>query len=251
MQMTERKARPILFSGEMVRPVLLGDKSQTRRVMKPQPVLVDNGQTWDWPKIIKRVGGHDISAASWAANLKDPHVKESCPYGKPGDHLWVREAFYVDLETDVFYHADYSTHDALAAFADAGAHWKPSIHMPRWASRITLEITDVRAERVQEISEEDAKAEGIEFRGSYWLGGKGTLQCWPTAQRAFRALWDSIYAIPKPRHVTINGKKVITHYESFPFSGKPGTFTFRGKPHIVTSNPWVWAVELKRNEGDT
>jgi hypothetical protein len=89
--------------------------------------------------------------------------------------------------------ADDMTADELRA---AGWRGRPSIHMPRWASRITLEVTAVRPERLHDISEEDAAAEGIEFDGNWWRAGthpvKGTLQCWPSARRAFERLWCEI-----------------------------------------------------------
>ena len=93
--------------------------------------------------------------------------------------------------------------------------WKPSIHMPRWASRILLEIVSVRVERLQDISEEDAKSEGVRWDGEYWRGGthpiKKTDQCWSTVSDAFKALWKAI-----------NG---------------PGSWD---------ANPWVWVIEFKR-----
>lgn len=133
--------RPILFSGEMVRAILAGRKTQTRRVI--------------WA--IRRVTG--------------------CPYGEPGDRLWVRERFYVQPELwaeghgpqPVEYAADVADPRMVEDYVG-----KPSIHMPRWASRITLEITGRRMQRVQDISEADAAAEGVGSR------------------EEFAALWDAI-----------------------------------------------------------
>ncbi len=143
--------KPILFSGEMIRAVLDGRKTQTRRVVKPQPVGL------------------------WAAP-----GKSRCPYGQPGGRLWVRETFYPERSHrgPVSYRATWPRDDDPP---DGG--WKPSIFMPRWASRITLEIVSVRVEQVQDISEDDARAEGVD---------DGTGQTRPLHPYWFRALWDSI-----------------------------------------------------------
>lgn len=131
------KERPILFSGGMVRAILDGRKTQTRRVIKPQPS--------------KPVGpNHD---GLWSDTC-DPVTRYfGCPYGQPGDRLYVRETWRINLSGNIWYRADgKSVADGL---------WKPSIHMPRILSRITLEIESVRVERVQEITPDDCRAEGI------------------------------------------------------------------------------------------
>lgn len=140
---------PILFSGQMVNAILTGKKTQTRRVIKPQSLL-DN---------------HTRVDACY-----------KCPYGAPGDLLWVRETFDVRTvagDTVVFYRAD------CGSDGD-GAKWKPSIFMPRALSRISLKITDVRVERLQEMKREEAEAEGI-----------GDSPLW---RPAFKQLWDAINA---------------------------------------------------------
>lgn len=161
--------KPILFSSEMVRAILEGRKTQTRRVIKPQPTE---------PSVIKQSG---------AGIVVFDHSKMTCPYGMQGDHLWVRETFMYDgadvrpasgkFDNRVIYRA--SNPEYGEAFK-----WKPSIHMPRWASRITLEIVKVRVERVQDITGEDARTEGcIEIVSNGWVQK-------PTA--LFAQLWDSI-----------------------------------------------------------
>lgn len=129
------KERPILFSGPMVRAILDGRKTQTRRVC---------------------IGQRELSRAA------DFQISR-CPHGQPGDKLWVRETWrcrggreyeYQRHQPSVMYRADAAPESYVCD------DWRPSIHMPRWASRITLEIESVRVERVQEISEEDAKSEG-------------------------------------------------------------------------------------------
>lgn len=201
-------ARPILFSGPMVRALLEGRKTQTRRVAK----LTAGAH-------VKEVGGH----RRWHPG--DPDAVQACPYGGPGTALWVRESHAVlragDLDgsgRDIRYRAD---------DPDAPVTWCPSIHMPRWASRITLEVESVRIERLHAITEEDAVAEGVEREdlpsdpdnfhppGSFgYVTGSVPFpegHIYPTAREAFAALWD-----------TINGKRA-------PWS----------------ANPWVWALALK------
>lgn len=207
------KERPILFSAPMVRAILEGRKTQTRRVVKPQPVYVLKSRgicssTPDWSNIIK------------------------CPYGQPGDRLWVRETHAIVPRT-AYAHSEgvhqilrpNDDHDAAIYHegwerSQGGIRWRPSIHMPRWASRITLEITDVRVERLQEISYEDALAEGVSDMSALlhddWqpLNGESGNECarrlrWP--QRLYKQLWESI-----------NG------------------------PDSWDKNPWVWVVEFRR-----
>lgn len=151
------KERPILFSGEMVRAILDGRKTQTRRLVKPQPTITfkDNDiAIWDDPKT--------ISTRTWNGS---EGFNDFCPYGQVGDRLWVRETWAClkpnSNETGNINSIHTIAYKATDKYPD-GIKWKPSIHMPRTASRITLEITGVRVERLQDISEEDAIAEGIE-----------------------------------------------------------------------------------------
>lgn len=198
------KERPILFSAPMVRALLAGTKTQTRRAAK----LTAGAH-------VKEPGGH----RRW--HPADPEATLACPYGQPGDLLWVRETWH-DASSSLHSCALYRA-DGIDLHWDK---WTPSIHMPRWASRITLEITRVRIERLQGISEADAKAEGIEratdFPGWYrhplrgdspGLADAGKAGKCPTAfpRLAFQALWESI-----------NG------------------------PASWDANPWVWAIEFRR-----
>lgn len=220
------KERPILFSGAMVRAILDGSKTQTRRVIKNNPIEPhpvekaahyhtgdpSQGYAWYWR-----------DRGCW--NSSKPFF---CPYGHAGDRLWVRETHRL-IDYSVTAPGCYPVHDDwqaiykadnLSEFIAAG-RWRPSIHMPRWASRIALEITGVRIERLQEISEEDALAEGIEKSSdpslSSWpfLGAnhliKGTPKPHATAGQAFLDVWGSIYGA---------------------MSG--------------IDNPWVWVIEFKR-----
>jgi hypothetical protein len=178
------KMKPILFSGPMIRAILDGKKSMTRRVVKPQPEPFCAAFT------------HETGATNCTVVYRP---KPSDAPFQPGARLWVRETWRrprindgapAAIKSPVQYRATSLFHDGF------GESWRPSIFMPRWASRITLGVTAVKVERLQDISEEDAKAEGVRFDGTYWLGGvhpiKKTPQCWPTAKDAFKALWNSI-----------------------------------------------------------
>lgn len=163
--------RPILFSGPMVRALLDGTKTQTRRVWK-MPL----GCQW-----YAEMGGE---SEGWVIDAGQPwwlHVAEfRCPYGQPGDRLWVREAW---AETRLFQ----SPGAAMVVYregdnrTDYGGPWKPSIHMRRRDSRILLEITDVRVERLRDCSEADAAAEGMTTDPAF------------PAYDAYAALWDQIH----------------------------------------------------------
>ena len=166
------KERPILFNAEMVRAILDGRKTQTRRVMKVQPAIENPKLS----KVISTTGDKkELDKLHWV-NLTDCGygVKDSderyftCPYGEVGDRLWVRETFIPmpdrqpipkPSKAKAFYRAT----DNVPIWASS--KWSPSIHMPRWASRILLEITDVCVERLQDISEADAQKEGCESSG--------------------------------------------------------------------------------------
>ena len=180
--MTER---PILFSGAMVRAILAGTKTQTRRVVKPQPV----GQ-----ESICRSGNN--CEAWWIGRMRDSEnawriVK--CPYGAPGGRLWVRETFAFRGETvegrDRYrYRADENP-------ATDGWKWRPAIHMPRAACRLILEVTSVRVERLQDISIKDAAAEGCYAGVVIERAGDGAVKrVAGTSVDAYRALWDSLNA---------------------------------------------------------
>lgn len=157
------KARPILFSAPMIRALRDGRKTQTRRIVKPQPFADDSVAGW---AVIDRAG----SIRRWHPAL----AEMDCPYGKPGDLLWVRENGWerpertpqmmregADTWAPYYYDADGLTDAENEQFKAWGFKRRPSIHMPRWASRITLRLTDVRVERLQDISIIDARAEGV------------------------------------------------------------------------------------------
>ena len=183
------KERPILMNGAMVRAVLDGSKTQTRRLMKPQPVPIpgEPGKHW-WPS----------NAAQSMMRVEDGFQKhpgifdDACPHGQPGDRIWVRETF-ADIGCRLTYRAD----------EDDGAHckvkrWIPSIHMPCADSRILLQIVSVRVERLQDISDADIVAEGIdmealaESQDRYDIVCKGSGASGRATERsAWRDLWES------------------------------------------------------------
>jgi hypothetical protein len=206
------KERPILFNGDMVRAILAGQKTQTRRVLKVQPpsdshkMLTCISTTGEKRKEGKYhwaiLGGAD------GLNIEsDQDIFFSSPYGVPGDLLYVKETFFYEwLSEDapddmsgcnIIYRDDepnYITDGKEMLGDEPWLKWQPSLFMPRWASRITLEIVDVRVERVPDISKADAIAEGVSGREEFWQ------------------LWDKI-----------NAKKGASVWDA----------------------PWVWVIEFK------
>ena len=196
--------RPILFSSPMVRAILAGKKSQTRRIVKP---VFHKGT------ILKYAGDSEYLAGK-TTDSSDV-VRLFCPYGKPGDTLWVRETWRSSASDPKYVHfaADLDAYDR-----EEKGPWRPSIFMPRWASRLTLRSTSVRVEHLQDITDADAEAEGIQRNplGTYWCGAPhkthGMPTQWDTAREAFASLWDDI-----------NGDRAAW-----------------------ALNPWVWVVSFER-----
>lgn len=205
------KTLPILFSAPMVRALLAGRKTQTRRVLRPLPKVglpLSDGWTYAF------------GAGGWGGLSKEENGGvSSCPlprspYGIPGDRLWVRETWAYRKGNGItpVYRADADPPLDTQGRPIVDAKWGPSIFMPRWASRITLEVTEVRVQRVQDISEVDAQAEGAD---NHWCGVPRYSHVGCCGYRVgFRKLWDSI-----------NGKR-------------PGC--------AWADNPWVWAISFKR-----
>lgn len=219
------KDHPILFNGAMVRAILDGRKTMTRRVLKPQPKDEYSNGKWccdrynysEWWNFWGKKGTDVVNKVGL------PQFK--CPYGgQPGDRLWIKESGWLSPCREFW---AYDATPGIAMQWSAGMitadNWteadfkevqrtykhKPSIFMPRWASRITLEITSVRVERLQEIDAIDAKWEGCSFH----QGSRDKQQSMnEEILDEFHALWDSI-----------NGKK-----------------------HPWGSNPWVWVIEFKK-----
>lgn len=237
------KERPILFSGPMVRAILEGRKTQTRRVIKLRKLHVSDTPGYDFQFRDKQLRWHDY---------RHEDFLKLCPHGAPGDRLWVRET-WADVNTTegpaIAYRAnnglvtwhefskvfdkDYGAGPSMNYKAYPGDYvmwcddlfdgapdhkWRPSIHMPRWASRITLDIKSVRVERLQDISEEDARAEGVEPDIHLYEVNGDVHESWDFV-KGFEDLWESI-----------NGK------DSW------------------AQNPWVWVIEFeqytKEGKGD-
>jgi hypothetical protein len=193
--------KPVLFNGEMVRAILDGRKTQTRRVIKPQPEnRYIGGATWkDMDKLFEQL------------------IERDCPYGEPGDNLWVRETWatpgnYDDIKPSLLPNSGITKSDiayrATEEYGETYYKWRPSIFMCRWMSRINLQVKDVRVERVQDISEADVLAEGCALQS--W----GSDKPWPRTA-GFAELWDSI-------------------------NEKRGGYGW-------ATNPWVWVVEFEIN----
>jgi hypothetical protein len=210
------KERPIIFTAESVRAILDGTKTQTRRVIKPQP---DSTVTGLVPRTTY-AGNVLWSNALWETKKYGRLIEmndRKCPYGHAGDHLWVRETWVkwdgglVYLEKSLDKHGNEDA-DSKRCRLDYGVTWKSPLFMPRWASRITLEIVGVKAERLNEISETDAKAEGVTPDPNI-LEPKAPFPARISHRSTFAAIWDGI-----------NAK--------------------RGYPW--DSNCWVWAIEFRR-----
>lgn len=196
--------RPILFSGEMVRAILDGRKRQTRRVVK----LLDGEHGVSW---VSTDGGPQEDWLPRDEYGDDIDRELTCPYGKPGDRLWVKESWAVAHTGDPYRPSELpkGLHIYYEADESLGGLMKRSpLFMPRAASRITLEITDVRVERVQEITEYDAICEGIPPAEKEWCGADSH-----DPVQVFCELWDSI-----------NGKRGYTW----------------------ESNPYVWVITFER-----
>lgn len=174
--------KPIIFSTPMVQSILEGRKTQTRRICKDNgdsligyEYVIDNPT---YPEYWK--GKKSEPYTGWVAKFNNLKIAmpRSCPYGKVGDALWVRESFCPGFsdEKQIHYKADDPN---LKEFKRMGWKWKPSIHMPKEAARIFLKIADIKVERVQDISEEDILKEGLEKN-------------MPVMLKAFGELWDKI-----------------------------------------------------------
>lgn len=210
------KERPILFSTEMARAILEGRKSQTRRIIK-YPKIYKLNELIGWK--IKPHKDTPVLFSFWYGT-KYTLPAFRCPYGQPGDVLWVKETFLIEKSIEDKIHYEYKS-DYSETMAD-DVCWKPSIFMPKEASRLKLKVTDIRVERVQDITEEDAIAEGVEYVDNQRVEGEEDLcriyldymdneSILMSAKSSYKSLWSKI-----------NGKD----------SWK--------------SNPWVWVVEFEK-----
>jgi hypothetical protein len=256
------KERPILFSTPMVRALLGGTKTQTRRVVKPQPTL----ETSHWDFAASGTGKWMGTGPSPATGgTRQTWGWASCPYGQPGDRLWVRETWNwfdpdelpverqgsrapftgAQGERTIPWVAAYAADGPLGRpWVNGRDQWRPSIHMPRWASRIDLEVTSVRVERLQQISEADSIAEGAQFHDGRGVGHSGYRHdghdgfVWATAKASFMRLWDSINAAGRPVLPSNPGSKRYARVKAW-LEKHPDTSGW-------DANPWVWVVEFRR-----
>ncbi|EPK7688202.1 hypothetical protein K7Y63_003806 [Serratia marcescens] len=234
------KERPVIFNGEMVRAILDGRKTQTRRIVNRSADIESISTHLDWVHsgAYGKCRPSDKEYANKAESLKSSGLHAfrdangrlfglHCPFGYTGDRLWVRETFMdltgtgIEATTGKFEGFAYRADTPAGSYGDEvrkeyGLKWTPSLHMPRWASRMTLEITAVRVERLNDISQEDAQAEGMELTGwipSYSNPDNAGFDETFTPYDNFAMLWQSIYG-----------------EESW------------------SANPWVWVIEFKRVE---
>ncbi len=209
------KAKPILFSGPMVRAILEGRKTQTRRIIKSRyPFDVDDdgmgGKPWPFYPCY-------VTGEPECEPMKSPY--------KPGGLLWVRETWYYVGGDEYLYQRepDNVAYRATETLDRVQVKWRPSIFMPRWASRITLEVTNVRVERLQSISVDDVYAEGLDLEIS------------PYAEQFSQA-----------EHANNGGLSCGCRYpEIFPYKV---LWTKLNGPESWDRNDWVWVYEFKRVE---
>lgn len=242
------KERPIIFSGPMVRALLDGRKVQTRRIVKHRHLgfIGGNGEENDpaaWGFWADNIDGWAVLARGMDDTDLNGRVSIPCPHGDVGDRLWVKETWQkFDPDVDpvdqtrlgpscplpgcegsrtIHWRAAYRADGELSHPQHGPATWRPSLFMPRWASRILLEVTEVRVQRLQEISEADAKAEGVEpFFTRFPEVGRdqrlttGELASDAEHRASFAVLWDEI-----------NGDRALW-----------------------STSPWVWAISFRRVE---
>jgi hypothetical protein len=213
--------RPLIFGKNDIQAILAGQETQTRRVIEPQPPAQFYGSMQgvffrDCYELIVDMG-EGLAAASKTLTVKQHFM---CPYGKPGDLLWIREGWRTEELANgldgIRYQADEqfrpieNTFETANAWCEAhqngkhGDKWRSPLHMPRWASRIALGLINIRAERLQELTDADALAEGVRLHGSTRYAGE--------AVDGFAKRWDDS----------------------------------NGERHPWESNPWVWKIEFVR-----
>ena len=217
------KERPILFSAPMIRAILAGTKTQTRRIVKWRGL--DKSLNLNSSALyVERSGSNWVLASPTRTTYEYHSVPMPCPYGQPEQRLWVRESGWerpqrtpkmmregADTWEPYYYDADGLSQWDVEEFKEWGFKRRPSIHMPRWASRITLEVTDVRVQRLTEISEADAMAEGA-----------------------------------PPSHPSIDAVSRSYGYPDFPRSWFAQTWDAINGPGAWARNDWVFVISFRR-----
>ncbi len=216
MTATKTKERPILFKSEMIRAILANLKTQTRRLVNPPlptPEKFPGSSFGLWHAPHCPADIWDMTGSVGVARDAGFPVKCRCPYGEVGDRLWCRETFCLPDPNDRRIICYRASGDPVTN----GEKWKPSIFLPRWACRLELEITEVRVQRLQDISEEDAIAEGMDGRYAKFINEKMVRvckgQCPRTPVEQYAALWDRINKDPAK---------------------------------AWAANPWCWCVSFRR-----
>ena len=245
---------PVIFQDVMVNAILEDRKKETRRIIKKvNPDWFYDGQRF-W-------------TSQKGSLIPNPH-------GEPGDILWVRECHrwadrLVDgFERDTPYYVQYRSNGKVLQYNFENmstpyhmwepkwakgwssdrkyGNWRPSIFMPRWACRLLLRVTDVKVERIQDITKKGAIAEGVYWSEAYPEGytiyGPHDFRCCaPSAVLTFRRLWNQIHERPRP----VIKKKKLLHYVSYPWNEVFSTREYRGKSWIVNGNPWVFVTSFE------
>jgi hypothetical protein len=241
------RERPILMSGPMVRAILAGQKTVTRRVVKPQPpedvsrIVVDRYH----PLVVDRRGEGQPGAEVFGAFDDFGEWGAACPYGAPGDRLWVRETWRAWATVGAgdhvrtLYAADGAHIDRHMPGVEwtvpksvAAGKWGPSILMPRWASRLTLEVTGVRVERVQDISEADIAAEGVTLESVQAL-----VNGLPQRKRLALSLAGLL----------VSGQGRVIPVATPTDLWRIGWTAINGRASWE-SNPWCWCIAFRRVE---
>jgi hypothetical protein len=233
--MTKPNEKPILFSTEMVKAILEGRKTMTRRVMKPQPMFED--------KLMTESEGRPVMIYHSEKTGKYSCKGPASPYGMKGDVLWVRETFVSTYTVDANDNEQFlfKANDGDREYYEFTSHkenpriyaWKPSIHMPKRAARIWLEITNIRAERLNDITDEDAAAEGIEFQEFEWgimAFPDGTIDHGLVGLKT-KSFKD--YMVENHWHMGSARKSFETLWQ------------FINGTESWNANPWVWVISFK------
>lgn len=222
--MTTNNFKPIPFNTEMVQAILAGRKTQTRRALKISQPFLDYEP--DHKFYLRFIPNDEMGPLAFYSNKPQGFISAHCPGEVAkydiGNILWVRETFCESVTPDIPGESKWKWCYRADSNLPVVVKWKPSLFMPKEAARIFLKITNVRCERLQDISEEDAIAEGIERYGPFGefkgdphpSGGMMRFRAYSKAARAFQDLWDSINA----------------------------------KKHPWKSNPWVWVYDFERIE---
>ena len=231
----------MMFITPMIQAIEDDRKRVTRRIIKPQPPKMFNGQKVEYK-------GFEVGSACFETKTDMWHIKPPC---RPGDAIWCRETWSRgcnDCDQSYCGGCNGYIYKAKDYEGDTEAKWRPSIHMPREAARLFFSVKDVHPEKLQDITEKDAIAEGV---GSLFLDKIAysgnpkynvPMEDETLSREQFELFWNFLYAAPK----SIKKNGIITHYESYPWEDVQEILEYKGKPWIVYGNPWVWRIAFER-----